>query len=93
VVEDVAFLIFYFLIGTVFCLSLYVIVRNLKRTFTQKDKLMPLHIWTISVSYNLMVLSFVFDEHALSWLFFTRFFAVVIGAYALWVLTQFQRRR
>ncbi len=86
--------IFYLLIGSVFVFGLYVVGRNLKRSLQNKEKLLPLHVWTISVSYLVMVGTFLHPEtNDTPYIFALRFFALLMGVYALGTLVAYQNKR
>lgn len=86
-------IVFYLLIGTIFVLSAYVIVRNVRRTIRQKEKLLPLHVWMISLSYLIMCGTFVFSQTDNPFIFYSRFVAILMGVYALWILVRYQKKR
>lgn len=86
--------IFYLLIGVVFVLGLYVVGRNLKRTIQNREKLLPLHVWTIAVSYLIMTGTFLHPKANLEpYIFGLRFAALVMGVYALGTLVSYQNKR
>lgn len=86
--------LYHLLIGTVFVLGFYVVGGNLKRTIRNKEQLLPLHVWMISVSYLIMVATFLHPKTNYTWYIFGfRFAALLMGIYALWVLVKFQQKQ
>lgn len=91
--DSFAVAVFDLFIGSIFVLSAYVIARNLTRTIRQKEKFLPLHVWTITISYLIMCGSFMFSQTTNPFVFYARFVALVLGVYALGTLVAYQQRR
>lgn len=78
--------IFNLFVGSIFVLSAYVVYRNISRTIKYKEKLLPLHVWTITISYLTMCGSFLYAQTDNPIIFYVRFAAIFLGVYALWTL-------
>lgn len=85
--------LFNLLIGTVAVLSCYVIGSNLKRTIANREKLLPLHVWMISMSYLIMTFTFLYAQTDNPYIFAIRFVALLMGIYALWILVSYQKQK
>ena len=79
--------------GVLLATSLYIVIRYLQRWRKRKSNPLPLHVWTITVSYVLIVLSILVGpkEYNISFWFYIPGF--VLGTYALWTLTRLNLQR
>lgn len=92
--HDILVQVYHLLIGTVFVLGFTVVGRNIKRSIVNKEKLLPLHVWMIALSYLIIVGTFMHpDTNYTPVIFALRFLSLFMGIYALWVLVSYQNRR
>lgn len=86
--------IYHLLVGTVFVLGFYVIGHNYKQVRNKRARLLPLHVYMISISYLVMVATFLHPNTNYDpVVFVARLAALLMGIYALWILVKVQRKR
>lgn len=78
--------------GVVFALSSFVIVRWYRAWKRQKSHPLPLHVWSIAISYNMLVLSLMFRIPKGGVAFAFGCAGLLLGSYSLWVLSKYQNR-
>lgn len=83
-------LVIHLLGGIIFSLSGFVIVKHFRRWRQKKRGLLPLHVWVISVSYNLLVLSMMARVPRADLAFAFGCSGLLLGIYSLWILARFQ---
>lgn len=93
-IHDILVQLYHLLVGAIFVLGGYVIVHNYKQARANKARLLPLHVYMISISYLIVVATFLHPSTNYDPLVFTaRFIALFMGIYALWVLVKMQRKQ
>ena len=82
-----------FLGGVIFVLSAYVIIEHLRYWRKGGMRLLPLHVWLVTVSYNFLVLSLMFRIPRSDTAFIFGSSGLCIGIFSLAVLSRAQWRR
>ena len=91
---DFPVLFIQFLGGIVFVLSGYIILHHFRawRSRDERTRLLPLHVWLIAVSYNLLVISHMLRVPRTDLAFAFGSTALLVGIYSLWVMVKLQRK-
>ena len=88
---DTPRLIIHLLGGVVFSLSGFVIYKHIKRWQANKRySLLPFHVWTIALSYDLLVLSLMTRIPRGDWAFVFGCTGLLLGICSLSILVRFQ---
>lgn len=77
--------------GMTLMLSVYVISAHIQRWRGGVRKLLPLHVWTIAVAYNLIVMGMLLREVRFSVAFLIYYPGILLGIWSLLVLARSQR--
>ncbi len=73
----------------------FMVVWDHLRTWRRKGKdmrrMLPLHVWTVALSYDLLVITVLSRTGPLGWRAFIYVPALLIGVFAMYVLVKHQR--